>query len=210
MSIAFNPATSDTLAAGRVVDRGMILLDLGSGPYGFWTGIGPFTYGGVTYVGAGSLIEVEGIRQASDLSAVPVVARLTAIENSDLTPDLLATIETEVYHQRPVTIMTAYFHPETYVLLSVEVEYRGYIDQLVHTESIDGQAVLEGHFESRFRDHQRSGYRVRSDADQRRIDPDDDGLAHVTAVATETILFGRSPTPAPVPTKKKKKFLGIF
>lgn len=209
MSLAVAPETALALARGRVVDRGLLLLDLGSGPYGFWTGLGPFVYGGVTYVGAGSLIAVEGIRGASDLSAVPVVARLTAIPNTDLTPDLLATIEAEVYHQRPVTIMTAYFDPETYALLSVEIEYRGYVDRILHTESVDGQAVLEGHFESRFRDHQRTGYRVRSDTDQRRIDANDDGLRHVTSVATEQVLFGRSAAQPPAPVKKKK-FLGLF
>jgi hypothetical protein len=131
-----------------------------------------------------------------------VVARLTAIENTDLTPDILATIEQEVYHQRTCTISTAYFNAETYELLSVEVEYRGYIDRIVHTESINGEAVLEAHLESRFRDHQRNGYRVRSDTDQKRIHAGDNGLRHVTAVSTEKVLFGRSEQPPPAPKKK--------
>lgn len=210
MARALALATTDALDSGVIVDRGLILFDLGSGLYGFWTGLGPFTYGGVTYVGAGSLIAVDGVRQTSDLSSVQVVARLTAIENTDLTPDVLATIEQEVYHQRPCTISTAYFNAETYELLSVEVEYRGYIDRLVHAESVGGEAVLEAHLESRFRDHQRSGYRVRSDADQRRIHPTDNGLRHVTKVATEKVLFGRSEQPPPQPKKKKGFFERIF
>lgn len=191
MAVALAPATQSALDAGRIVDRGMILFDLGSGIYGFWTGVAPFTFEGVTYVGAGSLIALDGIRQTSDLSAVQVKVVLTAIENSALTPDVLGTIESEVYHQRPCTIMTAYFDAETSALLSVEVEYRGIIDRIVHTESVDGQAVLECNLESRFRDHTKSGYRVRSDGDQRRIAPLDDGLAHVATVHTEQILFGR-------------------
>jgi hypothetical protein len=214
MPLALTPATQTALDAGSVVDRGLLLFDLGSGLYGFWTGIGPFTNpnDGITYIGAGSLIEVDGIKQSSDLSAVQVVVRLTAIENTDLTPDTLATIETEVYHQRPCTISTAYFDPDSYSLLSVETEYRGYIDQIVHSETIDGAAVLEAHLESRFRDHQRSGYRVRSDVDQRRISASDNGLRHVTAVATEKIEFGRTEAQVaasqavPV-TKPKKSFL---
>jgi hypothetical protein len=209
MSRAIAPETAAALNAGAIVERGLILFDLGSGLYGFWTGAGPFAYEGVTYQGAGSLIQVDGLKQTSGLEAVPVVARLTAIANTDLTPDVLASIEQEVYHQRPCTISTAYFHPETHALLSVEVEYRGYIDRVVHTENAEGEAVLEAHLESRFRDHQRTGYRVRSDADQKRIDPTDDGLRHVASVATERVLFGRSEQPAPAP-QKKKKFLGIF
>jgi hypothetical protein len=208
MSLALAPETADALAEGRVVDRGMILFDLGSGLYGFWTGRGPFAHAGVTYVGAGSLIEIDGMRQVADLSAVPLVVRLTAIENTALTPDLLARIEDEHYHQRPCTISTAYFHPDSYALLSVEPEYRGYIDRIVHTESEDGQALLEAHLESRFRDHLRTGYRVRSDADQRRINPTDDGLRHVMTVANEPVLFGRTAEPPPRP--RRKRFLGIF
>lgn len=213
MALAFDPATQTALQAGRVADRGMILFDLGSGLYGFWTGLGPWMHGGVSYVGAGGLISIEGVKQVSDLSAVQVTARLASKAGTPLTPDILATIEDEDWHQQPVMISTAYFDPDTSALLSVEVEYRGVIDKLTHLIGEDGEAVLEGQFESRFRDHQRSGSRVRSDLDQRQIDPADDGLRHVTTVATDKILFGRSTAPAPAPVytpPKKKKFLGIF
>jgi hypothetical protein len=90
----------------------------------------------------------------------------------------------------------------------VEVEYRGYVDRIVHTESIDGQAVLEVHLESKFRDHQRTGYRVRSDHDQKRILSTDNGLRHVTSVSHERVLFGRAEqTPQAIqPVKKPKSF----
>lgn len=209
MSLAIASASMAALQAGRIVDRGLVLFDFPSGLHGFWTGLGPFTYGGVTYVGAGSLLAIDAAKQQSDLSAGEVVIRLTAIPNTALTPDILGTIEAEQYHLRPCTLMTAYFDPETYGLLSVEVEYRGYVDQIGHEEAIGGEAVLACHLDSRFLDFSRSGYRVRSDADQRRINPADDGLVHVTSVAEETVEFGRLPT-LPAAPAKKKKFLGIF
>ena len=197
MPRSFNAATQAQLDAGRIVDRRLALLDLvdkgtlAQALYGFHSGVGPFTYNGVTYQGAGSLLEVEGVRQTSDLSAVQVVGRLTGIPNSLLTPDVLASIENYYYHQRPATLAVAYFHPDTFALLSVEVDYRGYVDRIVQKETDGGAAVLEVYLESRFRDHQKSGYRVRSDADQRRIDPTDDGLRHVTKASSEQIIFGR-------------------
>jgi hypothetical protein len=193
---SLNSATQAALDAGRVADRRMFLLDLGSGLYGFHNGLGPIVYNGVTYKGAGSLISIAGIRQTSDLSSVQVVGRLSSMANTALTPEVLSTIETEVYHQRPAQILTAYFNPDTWALLSVELEYRGYIDRIAHQDQVDGESILEVHLESRFRDHQRRGYRVRSSADQARIDPTDTGLKHLTAVSSETVTFGRANTTA--------------
>ena len=105
-------------------------------------------------------------------------------------------------------LAVAYFNPTTFALLSVEVDYRGVIDRIVHKEQADGSAVLEMSLESRFRDHQKGGYRVRSDADQRRIDAADDGLRHVTKVVNEQVIFGRMdrrrPRPS-TPTMRRKK-----
>jgi hypothetical protein len=210
MSRALAPATSAALNAGDVGKRTLILFDFGSGLYGFWSGVGTLSHDGVDYLGAGSLISIDDLRQTSSLDAVQVVARLTGVPNSDLTPDTLATIENEHYHQRPCTISTAYFSTATGALLSVELEFDGVIDRMPHFESEDGTAVLEAHLESRFVDHRRSDYRVRSDGDQKRIHPSDEGLRHVTIVATERVVFGRSESPAPTPQRKKKGFLERF
>jgi hypothetical protein len=187
-------ATTTALNTGRIVDRGLITFELGSGLYGFWTGLGTFVFNGVTYVGAGSLISIDGVEQVTDLSSVPVTLRLSSIPNTDLTPTVLSTIEQEVYHQRPASISTAYFNADSYALLSVELEYRGYIDVISYSETVGGDATLEVRLESRFRDHQRTGYRVRSDVDQRRISASDNGLRHVTVVANEKVTFGRTPS----------------
>ena len=49
MRSSFLPATQASLDAGRIVDRRLVLLNFASGLYGFWSGLGPFTYNGVTY-----------------------------------------------------------------------------------------------------------------------------------------------------------------
>lgn len=209
MPRSYNAAVQSALDAGRVVDRLLVELDFASGLYGFWSGLGPFVWNGITHVGAGSLISIEGIKQTSDLSAVAVVGRL-----SSLSPAVLATIENEVYHQRPCVISTAYFNAETYALLNVEVEYRGYIDRIVHVEKTGGEAALEVHLESRFRDHLKTGYRVRSDQDQRNLFPTDDSLKHVTVVVTEKVTFGQvtagTASTAVAPVKKQSGISGFL
>ena len=192
MPRSFNTSTQAALNAGRVADRRLMLFDLASGVYGFHSGLGPFTYNGVTYVGSGSLISIQGVRQTSDLSSVQVTVRLTSIPNTALTPDVLATIENEIYHQRPAEISTAYFNPDTFALMSVELEYRGYIDKILHSDTVGGEAYIEANLESRFRDHQRRGYRMRSTRDQERIDATDNGLQHINTVGSESVLFGRT------------------
>jgi hypothetical protein len=207
-------ATQAALDAGSIIERELVLFDLAEGLFGYWSGVGTFAYNGVTYVGAGSLIEVDTIKQGSGLEAEGLTIRLTEVPNSDLSPDVLASIESYTYHQRPVELMSAFFDASTYALLSVELIFSGYIDQVVHDNNVEGNAYIEGRLESRFRDHQRRGYRVRSDADQKRIAASDNGLRHVGVVATETILFGRTTSQAAAaqaaPPKKKGFLERIF
>ncbi|MFG1417010.1 DUF2163 domain-containing protein [Xanthobacter sp. V0B-10] len=190
---SFNSDTLALLDAGRVVIRDMIDFQLGGGTYGFWSGIGSLSYAGLTYVGAGSLIKVGDLDYVSDLSSAAVTFALAGIANSDLTPDTLASIEDEDYHGRPVILRRAYIHPDTRALVSVERIWRGYIDQISHTYTIGGEAVLEVACESRARDNTRRGYRTYADADQRRIDPADGSLRHAATASKATIYWGKLP-----------------
>lgn len=185
------------LGHGEIVERSMILFDFPSGLWGFWTGLGPLLWNGVTFNGAGSLIEVEPFEAVSDLSSVPLVARLRAIPESEITPDVLATIEEETYHQRPVTIYSAYFDPATRALISVVAKYRGYVDQIEHEQREDGAYALAAHIESRARDHTKTGYRLRSDRDQQLIWPGDTGLRHAGLAASQPVYWGRA-TPSKI------------
>ena len=159
--------------------------------YGFWTGLGPFTYNSVTYRrrlaprGGGRAADLRpggraGDRQADRHPEFGAYARHSR-DDRELS---LSSAARRCWRSLIST-------QQTFALLSVEVDYRGVIDRIVHKEKADGSAVLEMSLESRFRDHQKGGYRVRSDADQRRIDANDDGLRHVTKAATEQVIFGR-------------------
>lgn len=188
---AYDSDTLTMLQSGRCAERDMVLFDFASGLYGFWTGAGTLEYSGVTYVGAGKLISADEGSYEMGLAPSSLSLSLSSIPDSDLTPDVLATIEAEDYHQRPVTIMRAYIHPDTRALLSVERLWRGYLDQITHDLQAGGGATLTATLESRFRDHTRVGHRIRSDADQRLIDPDDGFYLHAAA-ADAKIVWGRA------------------
>lgn len=192
MAKALGTSTQNAIDAGDVIDRGLIKLELGSGTYGFWTGLGDYSYGGVTYEGAGSLIEVSALPSTVAGTALSVEVRLSAIANTELTNDILATIYDEEYSQKPVTIYTAYFSASTGTLLSVVTEFAGFIDAVNYDEEVGGEAVLIGSLESLARDFTRVGYRRRSQADQWTIDPNDGSLRHVSQAATQKIFWGRA------------------
>jgi hypothetical protein len=177
------------LQAGAYIEREMILFDLASGLYGFWNGIGTFTWNSIPFVGAGSLIRVEESEQNTELQAEEFSLVLREIPNSDLSPDVLSTIENETYKGRPFTGYKAWFDPDTRALLSVEVWTRGIIDTFTHRRS-EGVSELVCHIETRAIDYTRRRKRMRTDADQRRIDANDGGLRYVTEEGE--IFWGRT------------------
>lgn len=192
---SFDSATLAKLAAGLIAKRDMILFDFdGDGLHGFWLGQGILTYGGVDYVGAGRLIKLNPIGGSADLSAIAVTATLSAVPNSDLTPDLLASIEGYAWHQSPVVISRAYIDIDTRAILSVERMFRGYFDKLDHQEQVGGGYTLLAYFESKSRDHQKKGFRVRGDADQRRVNAIDGGLQYVAVAGNQEIKWGQITT----------------
>jgi len=202
-----NAATLARLQAGTIARTEMLLFDLPapSGLIGFFSGIGTFEWAGVTFTGAGTLFEVAGIGSSMDGSAVPLTIKLNGDARSGLTPTVLATIESVNYRGRAVTIYRRYMHPETYAELSTEVIYRGRIDTITHNITEGGECFLEARVESALIDLSRSGYRMRTDADQRLIDANDGSMRHVQAMADQKIDWGKLPV-----RQKRKKFLGIF
>lgn len=72
-------------------------------------------------------------------------------------------------------------------------DYSGYVDQITHDYTIGGEAVLTCSVESRARDNTRKGWRMRSDADQKRIVATDGGLRHAAISGNQDIYWGKYP-----------------
>ena len=196
MAYAIDAATKAQLQAGEILDRYMVKFAFDEGTFGFWGGVGTLTHDSQTYTGAGSLIELDELVQGVEGEAIALVLKLTAVPNSDLSPDILASIDRDyTWHQRVATVMTAYFTPAN-VLLSVETEGRFYIDRLVFQHGLGGESVLMLYLESKARDLIKTGYRIRSDEDQKLIDSNDCALRHTIDAATIPVIWGRAPEEA--------------
>ncbi|SKA30988.1 DUF2163 domain-containing protein [Consotaella salsifontis] len=176
------------LDAGLIVTRGLMRFDFGGGTYAFWTGTQPLTYEGLTYL-PGSIIEVEAVHGSWGMDAEGMKITLAAAPDDGLTPDVLATIEQEDYHQRPVTISDLYIDPDTRQILFREPVYRGYVDVIEHDDGPEPKLIAS--CESRALDNQREGYRMRSTADQALIHDGDLFFQHAEVAGKQELWWGR-------------------
>jgi hypothetical protein len=175
---------------GRLSIRGLMRFDFGDGSYGFTTASRPYTYAGLEYL-PGGVIQVEDIVGAVGFEASGLTIRLAEAPDDGLTPEVLAGIENADYHQRPVTIWDAYFHPDTGELLLVTPVYRGLIDTIRHTT--DGEeAAIVAQCESRAIDNSKTGYRLRGTADQQSMWSGDRFYEHAEMAGKQELYFGRS------------------
>jgi hypothetical protein len=195
------------LNKGLIARTEMILFDFPGGQYGFFSGVGTFEWSGITFIGSGTLFEIDSIGAAMDGTAVGLKIKLNGDSREGLTPTVLASIETIQYRGRPVSVYRRYMDPITYAEITTEICFRGYLDTIDHNETEDGEVYLEASVESRSLDLGRSGYRMRTDSDQRTIDPLDGFFKDIGTVQKKEISWGQY---APYVPTKKKKFLGLF
>lgn len=188
---SFTTDALNALRSAEPVRRGMIRFSLLSGLVGFWDGRTDFVDGGVTYRPGGQLLEIEPIGATVGLAASGLVVRLTDIPNSDLTPDVLASIESESYIGRPVLISAAYFSASTGALLQVVRIWSGYVDRINHERRSSGRASIVANLESKALDNLKSGYRLRSPSDQQKISAGDNFLNNAAVAGAVEIRWGR-------------------
>ena len=188
-----DPTILAQIAKGAYANTLLLLFDLPEGLFGFWNGYGTLTVNSIPYVGAGSLIEISQFNLGTDLSASPMTVNLRAVPETELSPDLLATIDSYAYKNRPAHLSLCWFDPVTGAVVTVIQWWQGYIDLITHEQTIGGDYVLVAHLEPMSLDHSRLGYRMRSDSDQKLIDPGDRFFEHAAITASQQIPYGRKP-----------------
>ncbi|MBZ9852791.1 hypothetical protein LB566_03210 [Mesorhizobium sp. CA13] len=186
--MTFPTRLQDLLEEGRVVIRGMVKFQLGSGFHGMWLGNYDLVYddgaGPITYR-PNQLLSAEPPEGSLGMEATEFVVSMPAATDFGVTPDILALIEQEDYKGRPCWIYEAYIDPDTRELLYVEQEMAfGYVDFIDHVQS-GGELRLEGHVISGAVDNHRDGYRSASNEDQQLISAGDLGFQYATSIKTE-------------------------
>src|SRR5690349_10708943 len=179
--------TLDAIDAGQYAHAWLVLFSLDEGLFGFWPGVGTLTIDGVDYAGFGSFLDIQQIDMGVDITASPVSVRLRAQPETALTPDVLASVDSYSYKNRPATLTIAYFDKSAGTLVTAIQWWSGKIDTIDHDETVGGDYALVARLEPESLDHARTGYRMRSDADQKLLDPTDRFFELAATVPTEQI-----------------------
>jgi hypothetical protein len=149
-----------------------------------WGGYGPIEIGGNAFAGVGNSAIVQ---QTS--GAIGGVAQGLTIGLSGIDPAALELLDdAAVYQGASVVIYRLIFASDGKTLLDAHVFDRGRLDGISSEEVIGAAAAITAAVESAARGLGRSGARMRSDSDQRLIDPSD-GYFKSTAYAGEKMLY---------------------
>jgi hypothetical protein len=183
MTRVLSEATTAAVQA-RVV-RPALLADLafGSGNLRLWTGIGDLVWNGVVFTGAGGLVGISEVEEATEVRATT-----TTLTLSGVSADMVAIALADTWQGRPADLYLALFD-EAGALLSDPITVRtARMDQLTWTEG--GTASFALTLEDELADITRVQERRYTDRDQQGEFPGDLINEYVVASQRQVIRWG--------------------
>jgi hypothetical protein len=185
-------ASSDllaALAAGTVRIVGFFEGRFTGGTINLWTGIGPISWNGKTWQGAGNLIGVSQIEETSDIKAVGVTFSLAGIPGA-----MISLVLQSVRQGDPMDCWIAALDLSTGAVIcdpDNDLLFNGRTDVPVIDE--DGQtATISITAENRLIDLERARERRYTPEDQHIDYPGDKGFDYVVSLQSQDIIWGRS------------------
>ena len=177
------------LEASNVVPVMMTLLDFASGYVSVHSAVGSIVWGSNTYVGVGTLGEVETIDEGSELQAYGVRMRLRGIPNN-----VISIALNESYQGRDAKIWLAALDQQSYALISDPVlVFSGRMDNMqIQLGPESAEVTLSA--ENRLVDWDRPRSRRYNDADQQAEYPGDLGFQFVEQMINKTLFWGKIST----------------
>jgi hypothetical protein len=153
-----------------------------------WTGVGPITWSGQTWLGVGTFGSVSTIEEASTVEAKGVTLTLSGINAA-----LLADALQELGIGLPVLIYFGLFDSGGALIPDPIVSFAGRMDQ--PTIDVGGDtATISVNCESRLMELSVACERRYTQSDQHIEYPSDDGFNFVNSVSEITIYWGRTPS----------------
>lgn len=179
-----SPAALAALEAGDAIVSGAVEIAC-TPPVRVWGGWHQISFDGRTFlpIGDRSLVQVAG-------GALGDAAQNITLTLSGIDPETLALLDATDIKGAPAVLYRLIFDQTGTTLLDFDVWARGKLDTLPTEEDIGGEAKIIAELETAAKGLGRRGARMRSDADQRLIDPADGFFKNVSYAGEKTLYWG--------------------
>lgn len=186
-----SPAALEALDSGTAIVAGAVRI-ASVPPVLAWGGNHVLVLEGEEFLPLGDRALVQVAAGALGGAAQNITLTLSGID-----AETLALLDAEGVSGAPTILWRLIFNQAGDTLLDYHVWARGRLDTLEQEEEIGGTARLTGRMETAARGLGRRGGRMRSDADQRLIDPADGFFKNVSYAAEKMLYWaGRRPSRA--------------
>lgn len=184
MARALTSAMKAAIAASVV--RPVILVEqqFRTGTAYMWTGVGPLTWNGQTWIGIGDLLSVSEIEESAEVSAKGVTLSLKGVKTADITQAL-----SEMARNKPGKIRLALIDESGAVVASPKIMFSGKLDTCVVEDGADTCTVSIA-LESDLIDLERPRESRLTDVEQQKRYPGDRGLENIAALQDADIPWG--------------------
>lgn len=182
------PAFGAALAATSLLPAFFVMANFVSGPLYAWSGVGPISWNGQTWLGVGSLGAISTIEEGTD-----VQARGMTLSFGGFDANLLNLVLGEFEVGLPVTVWLGLFDTAGNLIPSPVVSFSGRMDQ--PTIRSEGQtASITIACENRLIDMNTAVDRRYTDQDQKLDYPTDRGMEFVNSIQQVEIYWGHTPS----------------
>lgn len=154
----------------------------------YWTGHGPLSWGGNTYVGSGMFIGIGPIDESAEIKGQGVTVVLNGVPLAAISLALAS-----LANGRQGIIRLGMFDPSNNVILNPKVMFRGRLDGCEIKDGIDATLSLSYEHELTRLLHPNE-WRW-TDESQKKLYPDDRGLEHIAALQDIQVPFGNETAP---------------
>ena len=183
----FSQAAQDALKSGQVIVSGAVRF-VAAEPFGYWGGHGAIAIDGFAFKGLGDrgLVSVSGGTLGGREQGAEL--RLSGVD-----PDVVGQFNLRSLRGMPVVIWRLIFNGSGAELLHAAVFLRGRVDRADLDETPGGTAAIVIGIEGAARGLGRRSERMRTDADQRLIAPNDGAFRRIAYAGEKTIHWGGKP-----------------
>jgi hypothetical protein len=178
------PAALAALEAGTAIVSGAVEIAC-TPPVRVWGGWHEITFDGRTFepIGDRSLVQAAG-------GALGDAAQNITLTLSGIDPETMALLDSTGLSGASAVLWRLIFSGDGNTLLDFDVWARGRLDTIERQEEIGGTASITALLETAAKGLGRSGARMRSDADQRLIDPADGFFKNVSYAGEKNLYWG--------------------